>query len=343
MLYFMNQHNDVKRCNFNELKHRATNLTNWFCPIHRHVYIARHDGTLMSGTCNEIKFSGPKNPWWLLDNLDVDRSEDYYCKFKRGICACGSDMLVPKGRNKDIFNKFLELLRAADLNNLRSGIDDEDIVIAFGHPYIIDSNHLELVLDWGKKCNFDCSYCPPSVHDNHSPFRSIDDVKRLFSLLEIESIQGKKELVITGGEPTLAKTLPELIEVCQTEYVFDKIRINTNGTANKKLYHQLIDNGVIIVVTLHPEFINEKILTKLIELTCELHNNDQKDYIRYKCMGDEMSEFSQWVEKSFNEVFTEDKIFIEHTPIYIRGIHKIENSIDMVKEITKSVKEYQKK
>ena len=46
------------------------------------------------------------------------------------------------------------------------------------YPHIQQSVKVEWNL--GKRCNYDCSYCPPVIHDNTSPHTDIQILKMLW-------------------------------------------------------------------------------------------------------------------------------------------------------------------
>jgi pyruvate formate lyase activating enzyme len=90
-------------------------------------------------------------------------------------------------------------------------------------------------------CNFKCSFCfnPELVFDNEA-VKDIDE-KEVFDYLE----KNKKwidAVVISGGEPTLHKDLPEFIKrIKKLGYL---VRIYTNGT-NPQMLKQLIEEKLI--------------------------------------------------------------------------------------------------
>lgn len=90
-------------------------------------------------------------------------------------------------------------------------------------------------------CNFRCSFCfnPELINDSET-IKDIDE-KEVFDFLE----KNKKwidAVVISGGEPTLHKELPEFIrKIKKLGYL---VRIYTNGT-NPQMLKELIDEKLI--------------------------------------------------------------------------------------------------
>lgn len=103
-------------------------------------------------------------------------------------------------------------------------------------------------IEWnlGKRCNYDCSYCPAAIHDNHSPhtdyFILQNTVDRLCEI-------GKPiRLSFTGGEPCVHPDFERLITYINKKPNIEFISVTTNGT-RKPLYYQnlLVDQYVFSI------------------------------------------------------------------------------------------------
>src|SRR4051812_16123323 len=78
---------------------------------------------------------------------------------------------------------------------------------------IIDSaskESMQVSWDLGRRCNYDCTYCPSHRHDNFSPMGSLDDLKRTagfmfeyLALLMPLKTSRWVSISFTGGEPTV--------------------------------------------------------------------------------------------------------------------------------------------
>lgn len=111
------------------------------------------------------------------------------------------------------------------------------------------------------KCNRHCAYCINSKTDCKSdlPFE-----KAIENITKAKNEFGIKECVILGGEPTLYKKLPQLIDYLRFKLNFEKVVMTTNGVA-------LTD------------FLLEDICSSgLTHLNVSLHSN--KDFISLKRM-----------------------------------------------------------
>jgi len=106
-------------------------------------------------------------------------------------------------------------------------------------------------IEWnlGKRCNYDCSYCPASIHDNSSPHTDIEILKSVVDRLV--SLGKPVRLSFTGGEPCVHPKFQELVRYCKHKGI-SWISVTTNGTLPFEFYTMLpVDQYVF---SLHFEF-----------------------------------------------------------------------------------------
>ena len=93
-------------------------------------------------------------------------------------------------------------------------------------------NKIKVEWNLGKRCNYDCAYCPAEIHDNSSPHTDIEILKstvdRLIAL-------GDVRISFTGGEPTVHPHIEELINYCKHVGV-GWVSVTTNGTRKPEWY-----------------------------------------------------------------------------------------------------------
>ena len=262
----------VSKITVPELKQLNINFLEWYCPIHSFIWLVRHDGTIKSGTCGQNKIHDQHNPFW--NEKPYISNANVFCATNRGACSCGSDLNSPKAISKDFYNEFIEKVHTFSTDTIKTiqHYNGKEI-IAIGVIDKILHGTAEIHLDVGKKCNFDCSYCPTGVHDNFSPFMTIETIQNALNIIESHSgIIKNKNCVITGGEPTLYKDLNKLIQVLKKDN-FKKIKINTNGTASYNTYVNLLeDKNINLDLSFHYEFTTEKIIEKCSKLKKQFPN-----------------------------------------------------------------------
>lgn len=126
-------------------------------------------------------------------------------------------------------------------------------------------NSIKVEWNLGKRCNYDCSYCPSSIHDNTSSHTDIEILKEAVD--KLVSLGKPIRLSFTGGEPTVHPKFKELIQYCKHVGV-SWISVTTNGTLPYEFYASLpVDQYVF---SIHFEYDWQRVsktLRKLADLT----------------------------------------------------------------------------
>jgi len=93
-------------------------------------------------------------------------------------------------------------------------------------------------IEWnlGKRCNYDCSYCPASIHDNTSPHTDIEILKATVD--KLMTLGKSIRLSFTGGEPTVHPKFREIVQYCK-HIGISWISVTTNGTLPYEFYASL--------------------------------------------------------------------------------------------------------
>lgn len=120
-------------------------------------------------------------------------------------------------------------------------------------------------VEWnlGKRCNYNCSYCPLEIHDNTSPHTDIEILK---STVDKLTLLGQIRLSLTGGEPCVHPKIEELINYSKHKQIY-WINVTTNGTRQPEFYINL--NVDHIVFSLHFEYDWRRIMTTIIKVNRE--------------------------------------------------------------------------
>ena len=106
-------------------------------------------------------------------------------------------------------------------------------------------------VEWnlGKRCNYDCSYCPSSIHDNTSTHTDIDILK--LAIDKLTSLGKPIRLSFTGGEPCVHPKFDEIVKYAKYKGV-TWISVTTNGTRPPEFYTSLPVNQYVF--SLHLEY-----------------------------------------------------------------------------------------
>jgi len=131
----------------------------------------------------------------------------------------------------------------------------------------------QLKVEWnlGKRCNYDCSYCPISVHDNHSPHTDINILEKTVD--KLYELDRPLRISLTGGEPCVHPDIENLLEYFKRKNVY-WVNITTNGTRGYQWYvdHEMFFNH--LVFSLHFEFD----YTRIVDTILKYYDNTQQDF-----------------------------------------------------------------
>ena len=109
-------------------------------------------------------------------------------------------------------------------------------------------NYIKVEWNLGKRCNYDCSYCPAAIHDNESPHTDLDILKRTVD--KLATLPKPVRLSLTGGEPCVHPHIEQLIRHIKEKNMW--LSITTNGTRKPLWYSmQQVDQYVF---SLHFEY-----------------------------------------------------------------------------------------
>lgn len=113
----------------------------------------------------------------------------------------------------------------------------------------------------GRRCNYDCMYCPEELHDKVSRHHDLNKLKEAWKNMHQQT--GAKKLPykisFTGGEVTANKNFLPFVSWLKENYNVSSILITTNGSAGLKYYEKLTNYVDAISFSTHAEFINEKV------------------------------------------------------------------------------------
>lgn len=106
-------------------------------------------------------------------------------------------------------------------------------------------NSIKVEWNIGKRCNYDCSYCPSSIHDNTSPHTDIEILKGAVD--KLMTLGKPVRISFTGGEPTVHPKFREFLKYCNHVGV-SWISVTTNGTLPAEFYATLPVQQIVFSV-----------------------------------------------------------------------------------------------
>ena len=265
--------NGIKQASFAEAKTNFNNFKGWYCGAGMDFLWISNKGDVFGNVCRKSGSYGN-----IFRDFDLP-SEPIICPAET--CYCASDINILKSKKIQDF-KSLKMNSSFDLPRYK----DEEILAVEGAVN-------EFAVNWnlGPRCNYDCSYCPSTVHDNHSPHISFTQFKQGFDALifKIGSNHNFK-FTFTGGEPTLN---PEYIDI--VDYVVQhnaRVFTNTNGTANLNKLIKLCNAGGLHI-SVHTEFAQ---LDKLADKISQLSKEEGDCVVKYMLVPGKLQECKDFID-----------------------------------------------
>ena len=129
------------------------------------------------------------------------------------------------------------------------------------HAINLPPNVLTVMWYLGKRCNYDCSYCSPHIHDAVSPFVDPEQSKKFIDTTINWAISNNKKIKwsFTGGEPFLDPSLFDLVKTLSDSTTTEQINIITNGSLPLSHYEKFAGLVAGITFSVHLERSNVEI------------------------------------------------------------------------------------
>lgn len=231
---------------------RALNgFEGWLCGAGVRNLAIKPDGRVKAASCG---VGGS------LGNIfgDIKFSEKWMvCSFKS--CSCGADLFIPKARTKsDVKILDRSLGRSG---NLESKVEDAQPVVAVERTS--EAARKQVFWEITHRCNYDCSYCQPIVHNKTDKFRPYEDILRATERVCEDFGRGEPmNFIISGGEPTLQPQFLDWVRLLSL--LGHHVSVHSNGSQQPAYYKQLI-RLCDINLSLHFEFWRSERFLKVVE------------------------------------------------------------------------------
>jgi sulfatase maturation enzyme AslB (radical SAM superfamily) len=110
----------------------------------------------------------------------------------------------------------------------------------------------------GKRCNYDCAYCPGGLHDSTSSHHSLEVMRGFADQLHRQIQRPTIQIWFTGGEPTVN---PHFLLLCR--YISEtygarfRLGLTTNGSRTERYYLELLEYVTYLQFSTHFEFVRD--------------------------------------------------------------------------------------
>ena len=112
---------------------------------------------------------------------------------------------------------------------------------------------LMVTWDTGRRCNFDCTYCEATRHDNKSAPHSYEELVRTFEFVKKYTGEKLVNINFTGGEPTVNPAFWQLAEYIHTNETRFRLSLTTNGAWHPKNTDRIAKWFEGVTVSYHAE------------------------------------------------------------------------------------------
>lgn len=227
----------------------------WSCGAGVENICINFDGDVQSASCGILDSSGKTGKYGnVFESFEIPRS---WLTCTQKFCSCGADLFIPKVKTLSDRSQ-LRLLNNSGAN-LSARSPEVSSPVAVERTFA--SQYRQVFWELGRRCNYDCSYCHPYVHNNFEEHKSLE--KLLFALGKIEEQfgqGGKISFAISGGEPTTNPAYLEFVKHLTSRG--HRVSTHSNGSRQPDYYVDLINHSDLNI-SVHFEFYHR---TKMIEV-----------------------------------------------------------------------------
>lgn len=230
-------------------------LDGWKCGAGVDSLFIDMDGGVWTASC---RVGGRLGSVW--DDFTVPTD---WIDCKRNVCSCGADLFIPKVQTVE----FMPLLKkTANLPTDQQARDNEQTEFV-GMERTHASNQKQIYWEISRRCNYDCSYCWPWIHNNTDPHKSLEELMKATHLIEEKFIKGEKvNFIISGGEPTANKHFLDWLRYLNA--CGHHVSLHSNGSRKPEYYQEVVRYGDINL-SVHFEFYDRAKFVEVVKAITE--------------------------------------------------------------------------
>jgi organic radical activating enzyme len=226
-------------------------LPNWMCGAGVDSLFIDMDGGVWTASC---RVGGKLGSVW-----DDFISPENWITCTKKACTCGADLFIPKTQKIE----YIPLLRKSNGNSVQSDLRDDSLNNFVAMERTHASKQKQIYWEIGRRCNYDCSYCWPWIHNNTDPHKPLEDLMRATHLIEKKFTKGESvNFIISGGEPTTNKDFLDWIRYLNA--CNHHVSLHSNGSRKPDYYRELIHYGDLNL-SVHFEFYDRAKFIKVVE------------------------------------------------------------------------------
>lgn len=235
---------------------RLNYFEGWLCGVGTENLFVNMDGEIFGASC---KVGGK------LGNIYEDFTiPESWLACTHKLCSCGADLFIPKALNAD--SRLLLTKTLGNPVDLEKRTDSQQKIVALERTHA--SHQKQVYWEIGRRCNYDCSYCWPWIHNKTDRHKTLEELLTATEKIITKFAKGAQvNFIISGGEPSLN---PDFLDwVRYISVMGHHLSMHSNGSRLPAYYTELIHYGDLNL-SAHFEFLNvEKFLDVVAAVTGE--------------------------------------------------------------------------
>ena len=190
-------------------------------------------------------------------------------------CGCGADVILSKSKDEHSKEHLHVTNNGYDgqykSRNLQYNALGEHVATEMDFP--ID---YQILWDISRRCNFSCSYCWPSVHNNTDPHHDWDVIqKTLYKAINEWAHSKPIRWNFGGGEPTLHPKFLEILQILKDNNQWTMV--TTNGSLKPAFWHKAKKLLNSVNFSCHFESVYEQQFIENIKIVLDWHDECNDD------------------------------------------------------------------
>jgi organic radical activating enzyme len=142
----------------------------------------------------------------------------------------------------------------------------------------VNNDGFGVIWDTGRLCNYDCTYCEASRHNNYSKHKSLEEYIDTFKFIDqwtkkynsYKIYTANTNINFTGGEPTANPNFWGLVDYIKNYGNTYHLSLTTNGAWGEQYRQKIVDNFGGITISYHAEADakqKERVINNIIALS----------------------------------------------------------------------------
>lgn len=222
---------------------RVNSWEGWFCAAGSENLHISADGNLFSATCRVGGYLG--NVFEGQMSLPAQ-----WISCTKKWCMCGSDMQIRKTKDAALISRARDQLPENAEAEQRQEVEGR-VRAALAANLVVPAQHeahlafpKSITWDLSRRCNYACSYCHPSVSNQHDSHHSEATLLEAVDRIERRFCRGEKsKWVFTGGEPTINPAFVTVVDKINS--YGHTIHVQSNGSRGAAYFRELISKACV--------------------------------------------------------------------------------------------------